>query len=83
MLIEQRPAEDPPFLEVLDRVLDRGIVVDAALRISVTGVEVVTIDIRLVVASIETFLDHADPLARASRLAPSMGSASRVRVHGH
>jgi hypothetical protein len=53
----------PGLVDVLDRVLDKGIVIDAAVRISVVGVELLGVDARVVVASIETYLRHADTLA--------------------
>ena len=51
------------LIDVLDRVLDKGIVIDAAVRIAVVGIEVLGMDARVVVASIETYLRHADSLA--------------------
>ena len=53
----------PGLVDVLDRVLDKGIVIDAAVRVSVVGVELLSVDARVVVASIETYLRHADALA--------------------
>lgn len=53
----------PGLIDVLDRVLDKGIVIDAAVRVSVVGVELLSVDARVVVASIETYLRHADALA--------------------
>jgi len=50
-------------LEVLDRVLDRGIVIDAWLRVSVVGLELVDIDARVVVASIRTYVLDSDAIA--------------------
>jgi hypothetical protein len=51
------------LVDVLDRVLDKGIVIDAAVRVSVVGIELLGVDARVVVASIETYLLHADTLA--------------------
>ena len=51
------------LVDVLDRVLDKGIVIDAAVRVSVAGIELLGVDARVVVASIETYLLHADALA--------------------
>jgi len=78
MLIDRR-AEDPGLLDALDRCLDRGIVIDAWLRVSVTGLELVTVEARVVVASIETFLEHADPLTRAQPFSVAVGGAWRPR----
>ena len=57
-------------LEVLDRVLDRGIVIDAWLRVSVVGLTLVDIDARVVVASFRTYILDGDAVAAA-------GSAAR------
>ena len=43
-------------LDVLDRVLDKGIVIDAWVRVSLAGIDLITVDARVVVASIETYL---------------------------
>lgn len=50
-------------VDVMDRVLDKGIVIDAAVRVAVAGVELLGVDARVVVASIETYLRHADTIA--------------------
>jgi hypothetical protein len=46
--------------EVVDRILDKGIVVDAWARVSLVGIEILSIEARVVVASIETFLKYAE-----------------------
>ena len=48
-------ANQMTMLDVLDRVFDKGIVVDAWVRVSVIGIDLVTVNARLVVASIETY----------------------------
>src|SRR2546425_3710637 len=50
-------------IEVLDRVLDRGIVIDAWLRVSVAGLALVDVDARVVVASIRTYVRDGDAIA--------------------
>jgi hypothetical protein len=52
--------------EVLDRVLDRGIVIDAWVRVSVIGLTLMDVDARLVVASIQTYLLHGEGVAGAA-----------------
>jgi hypothetical protein len=47
------------LIDVLDRVLDKGIVIDATVRLSLVGFEIITVEARVVVASINTFLDYA------------------------
>ena len=50
-------------IEVLDRVLDRGIVIDAWLRVSVVGLTLVDIDAKVVVASFHTYVTDGDAVA--------------------
>jgi ketosteroid isomerase-like protein len=52
----------PNVLEILDRVLDKGIVVDAWVNVTLVGIDLVTVDARVVVASLETYLKYADTL---------------------
>jgi len=44
------------LVEVVDRILDKGIVVDAWVRISLVGIELLAIEARVVVAGVDTFL---------------------------
>jgi len=48
------------LVEVVDRILDKGIVVDAWVRISLVGIELLAIEARVTVASVETFLKYAE-----------------------
>lgn len=48
------------LIDVLDRVLDKGIVIDALVRISLVGIDLITVEARVVVASIDTYLKYAD-----------------------
>ena len=57
-----RKVEQPSLLDVLDRILDKGIVVDAWIRFSLVGLDLLTVDARIVVASIETYLKYAGEL---------------------
>src|SRR5919204_3244504 len=56
-------------VEVLDRVLDRGIVIDVWLRVSLAGLQLVDVDARIVVASIKTYVREADAVATQRLLA--------------
>ena len=58
----ERPSNERAIIDVLDRVIDRGIVIDAWLRLSLGGITVCTVESRIVVASIETYLKHASAL---------------------
>lgn len=46
--------------EVIDRILDKGIVIDAWARVSLVGIEILAIEARIVVASVDTFLKYAE-----------------------
>ena len=46
--------------EVLDRILDKGIVIDAWARVSLVGIELLVIEARVVIASVETWLTYAE-----------------------
>jgi hypothetical protein len=48
--------------EILDRILDKGIVIDAWVRISLVGIELITIEARVVVASVDTYLKYAEAI---------------------
>lgn len=50
--------------DVLDLILDKGLVIDAYVRVSVAGIEVLTIDARVVVASVDTYLRFAEAVNR-------------------
>ncbi|MDP2168697.1 MAG: gas vesicle structural protein GvpA [Thermodesulfovibrionales bacterium] len=48
--------------EVVDRILDKGVVIDAWVRISLVGIELLAIEARVVVASVETYLKYAEAI---------------------
>ncbi|WP_230196114.1 gas vesicle structural protein GvpA [Streptomyces coriariae] len=50
--------------DVLELILDRGLVIDAFVRVSVVGIEILKIDIRIVVASVDTYLRFAEACNR-------------------
>jgi gas vesicle structural protein len=52
--------------EVLGLILDRGVVIDAFVRVSLVGIEILTIDARVVVASVDTYLRYAEAVGRVS-----------------
>ncbi|MFL5937177.1 MAG: gas vesicle protein GvpJ [Gaiellaceae bacterium] len=60
-----RRAPSPSGLaDVLNVILDKGIVIDAFVRVSVIGIELVTIDARIVIASVDTYLRFAEAVNR-------------------
>ena len=50
--------------DVLDTILDKGLVIDAYVRLSLVGIEVLTIDARVVIASVDTYLRFAEAVNR-------------------
>jgi len=50
--------------DVIDTILDKGIVIDAYVRVSLVGIELVTIDARVVIASVDTYLRFAEAVNR-------------------
>ena len=79
MPVERAPGGSS-LIDVLDRILDKGIVIDAWVRISLVGIDLVTVEARVVVASIDTYLRYADalglmPAQRAAGLGAGGGSA--------
>ena len=69
----ERAAGGTSLIDVLDRVLDKGIVIDAWVRVSLVGIDLITVEARIVVASIDTYLKYSEAVAEAS-------SASRPAV---
>jgi len=57
--------------EVLDVLLDKGLVIDIFLRVSLVGIELLTVDARIVIASVDTYLRFAEAVNRLD-----MGDAS-------
>ncbi len=60
MATVQKTMDSSSLAEVVDRILDKGIVVDAWARVSLVGIEILAIEARVVVASVDTFLKYAE-----------------------
>lgn len=50
--------------DVIDTILDKGLVIDAYVRVSLVGIELLTVDARVVVASVDTYLRFAEAVNR-------------------
>jgi hypothetical protein len=59
----ERP-EPSSLADVIDSILDRGLVIDAYVRVSLMGIELLTIDARIVIASVDTYLRFAEATNR-------------------
>src|ERR1044071_3471062 len=56
----ERAAGGTSLIDVLDRVLDKGIVIDAWVRVSLVGIDLITVEARVVVASIDTYWKYSE-----------------------
>ena len=56
----QKAIGSSSLVEVVDRILDKGVVIDAWVRVSLVGIELLAIEARVVVASVETWLKYAE-----------------------
>jgi hypothetical protein len=66
------------LIDVLDRVLDKGIVIDAWVRVSLVGIDLITVEARVVVASIDTYLKYSDAIGGAAAAARPTIEAARA-----
>ncbi|WP_407312196.1 gas vesicle protein GvpJ [Desulfosporosinus sp. SB140] len=55
----KKDIDSSSLAEVVDRILDKGIVIDAYVRVSLVGIELLAIDARVVIASVNTWLRYA------------------------
>ena len=62
----ERAAGGTSLIDVLDRVLDKGIVIDAWVRVSLVGIDLITVEARVVVASIDTYLKYSEAVGQVS-----------------
>ena len=55
--------------EVVDRILDKGIVIDVWARVSLVGIELLSVELRAVIASVDTYLRYAEAIGLTSPVA--------------
>jgi hypothetical protein len=80
MAVERAPG-GTSLIDVLDRVLDKGIVIDAYVRVSLVGIDLVTVEARVVVASIETYLRYSEAVGLTPpRTARELTSPSPIQA---
>ena len=68
MAVERAPG-GTSLIDVLDRILDKGIVIDAWVRISLVGIDLITVEARVVIASIDTYLKYAEAVGITTTIA--------------
>jgi gas vesicle structural protein len=62
----ERASGGSSLIDVLDRVLDKGIVIDAWVRVSLVGIDLITVEARVVVASIDTYLKYSEAVSQTT-----------------
>lgn len=68
----QKSMDSSSLAEVVDRILDKGIVVDAWARVSLVGIEILAVEARVIVASVDTYLKYAEAIGlTATAAAPA------------
>jgi 4-hydroxy-3-methylbut-2-enyl diphosphate reductase IspH len=68
----QKSTDSSSLAEVVDRILDKGIVIDAWVKVSLVGIELLSIEARVVIASVETYLKYAEAIGlTATAAAPA------------
>jgi len=65
----ERASGGTSLIDVLDRVLDKGIVIDAWVRVSLVGIDLITVEARVVVASIDTYLKYSEAVGQTPTVA--------------
>ena len=74
----ERTTGGTSLIDVLDRVLDKGIVIDAWVRVSLVGIDLITVEARVVVASIDTYIKYSESIGN---VAPGSRPAIATEAH--
>jgi hypothetical protein len=78
----QRAPSPSGLADVIDLILDKGLVIDAYVRIAVIGIEVITIDARIVIASVDTYLRFAEAVNRLDLNQTELGGLPELQEVG-
>jgi len=78
----QRAPSPSGLADVVDLILDKGLVIDAYIRIAVIGIELVTIDARIVIASVDTYLRFAEAVNRLDLQQTEKAGIDELRGNG-
>ena len=78
MALERTP-NTTSVIDVLDHVLDKGIVIDAWVKVSLIGIEIISIEARVIVASVETYLKYAEAVSLTASVAAPASNTARLR----
>jgi len=75
-VVIQRPAEEPSLVDVLDRVVDKGIVIGAWTCVSPVGIDMITIESRIMAGAFDTYHSYSEPLRHLPAVAGPRGIVS-------
>ena len=78
----QRAPSPSGLADVIDLILDKGLVIDAYVRVAVIGIELITIDARIVIASVDTYLRFAEAVNRLDLNQTEMAGIDALRDGG-
>jgi hypothetical protein len=78
----QRAPSPSGLADVIDLILDKGLVIDAYVRVAVIGIELVTIDARVVIASVDTYLRFAEAVNRLDLNETELGGLPELQQKG-
>jgi gas vesicle structural protein len=78
----QRAPSPSGLADVVDLILDKGLVIDAYVRVAVIGIELVTIDARIVIASVDTYLRFAEAVNRLDLTQTELKGLPELREKG-
>ncbi len=76
----QKSTDSSSLAEVIDRILDKGIVIDAFVRVSLVGIEILTVEARVVIASVDTWLRYAEAVGLLEEKVSDEGKSSREQA---
>ena len=78
----QRAPSPSSLADVVDLILDKGLVIDAYVRVAVIGIELITIDARIVIASVDTYLRFAEAVNRLDLNETELGGLPELQEQG-
>jgi hypothetical protein len=78
----QRAPSPSGLADVIDLILDKGLVIDAYVRVAVIGIELITIDARIVIASVDTYLRFAEAVNRLDLNQTELGGLPELQEKG-
>ena len=78
----QRAPSPSGLADVVDLILDKGLVIDAYIRVAAIGIELLTIDARIVIASVDTYLRFAEAVNRLDLSETELGGLPELQQKG-